>query len=206
MNLRSEDIALELEKGRSDPDDPLIIAPEPSLDELRKSGSASVDLRLGCWLLFLRQARLPCLTIADDKSQEAAAHKLSRYHYVRFGDSFYLHPRSFVLGCTLEWVRLPRHFTAIVTGKSSWGRRGLVIATATGVHPGFTGCLTLEITNLGEIPIELHPGMPICQLFIHELRGPSKYGDQSNFAGQRRPVPGLVRTDDFSRLLSPQKD
>lgn len=54
-------------------------------------------------------------------------------------------------------------------GRSSWGREGLVIATATGVHPGYSGILTLELTNLGEIPLRLYPGIAIAQLFVHTV-------------------------------------
>ena len=129
--------------------DPLVITPSPELADLNTSGSASIDLRLGTWFVSLRQARMPCLEV-DDPSLGA---QFTKNHYVRFGDSYFLHPRSFVLGTTLEWIRLPRDLAAYVIGKSSWGRRGLIIATATGVHPGFKGCLTLELTNVGEIPI-----------------------------------------------------
>src|SRR5262245_18868742 len=101
-----------------------------------------------------------------DIDQEQGA-QLNKTHYVRFGDKYILHPGSFVFGVTLEWLRLPGDLAAYVIGRSSWGRRGLIIATATGVHPGFKGCLTLALTNVGEIPIAIKPGMETCQLFLH---------------------------------------
>jgi dCTP deaminase len=122
-------------------------------------------------------------------------------HYVRFDGRFILHPRSFVLATTLEWIRMPRTLAGYVTGKSSWGRRGLVIETAPGVHPGFIGCLTLELANVGEIPIEIYPGTPICQLFFHRVEGDTSRADQSAFVGRRQPVLGHVRLDDFSKKL-----
>ncbi len=106
---------------------------------------------------------------------------------MRFGEDFILHPRSFVLGVTLEWLRMPSNFAGYVIGKSSWGRRGLIIATATGVHPGFTGCLTLELSNIGDLPIAIRPGMTIAQLFVHSaigIRG-DKSIDKTAFACKR---------------------
>lgn len=76
-----------------------------------------------------------------------------------------------------------------------------MIATATGVHPGFTGCLTLEITNVGEMPIELMPGLEICQLFLHDARGPLEYADKSNFVGLRRPTLGKIEVDEVAKKL-----
>ncbi len=86
--------------------------------------------------------------------------------FVPIGDYFVLHPGQFVLGETLEWVHLPKNLVAFVVGKSTWGRDGLIIATAIGVHPNFSGILTLEISNVGEIPIYLYPGLAIAQLFL----------------------------------------
>jgi len=64
---------------------------------------------------------------------------------------------------------LPRDLAAFVVGRSSWGRLGLVVATAIGVHPGYRGIITLELTNLGEVPILLYPGWPIAQVFFQTL-------------------------------------
>jgi len=183
--------------------DPLVITPSPELADLNTSGSASIDLRLGTWFVSLRQARMPYLEVDDPSLGD----QFTKDHYVRFGDSYFLHPRSFVLGTTLEWIRLPRDLAAYVIGKSSWGRRGLIIATATGVHPGFKGCLTLELTNVGEIPIAIKPGMAICQLFFHEVRGPRPTGiDRSQFAASRKPTLGRIGPDQFFQNLtnSPQ--
>jgi deoxycytidine triphosphate deaminase len=130
--------------------------------------------------------------------------QLAEPHYVPFGGTYILHPGHFVLGVTLEWLRLPRMYAGSVIGKSSWGRRGLIIATATGVHPGFTGCLTLEITNVGEIPIQISPGMLICQLSLYGVDGDYST-DSSMFAGKRKPALGRIRRDKMaSRLAHPE--
>ncbi len=199
MILKAERIAELLEAAQNTTTtDPLVITPQPNLKALRESGSASVDIRLGTWFMNLRPARMSLLDI-DEKKQNA---QLTKTHYVRFGDKYILHPRSFVLGVTLEWIRLPGNVAAYVIGRSSWGRRGLIIATATGVHPGFKGCLTLELTNVGEIPIAIKPGMTICQLFLHLVDGSgSSEIDKSRFVGMRKPALGTIEEDAFAKKL-----
>jgi dCTP deaminase len=91
-----------------------------------------------------------------------------KYDFIPFGNRFVLHPGQFLLGISFEWLKFPRDLAGFVTGKSSWGRRGLIIETAAGIHPGFCGCLTLEIGNVGPVPIPLIPGMKICQVFFRE--------------------------------------
>jgi dCTP deaminase len=121
-------------------------------------------------------------------------------HFVRFGDNFVLHPGRFVLGVTMEWLTLPRTLSGYVSGKSSLGRHGLVIETAAGLHPGFSGCLTLELANVGEVPIVISPGMEICQIFLHAI-DKHECEDTGAFSGQRKPAISLPRADGiFDRL------
>ena len=89
-----------------------------------------------------------------------------------------------------------------VIGKSSLGRRGLIIATATGFHPGFSGTLTLELSNVGKVPISIKPGMKICQLFIHRVESTSHDIDKSRFVGRRKPILGQVALDQFAERLA----
>jgi dCTP deaminase len=140
--------------------------------------------------------------IGDDR----APGRFAKTHYVPFSTEYVLHPHGFVLGTTLEWLRLPKRLFAYVIGKSSWGRRGLIIATATAVHPGFTGCLTLELSNVGELPIVIYPGMPICQLCVHRVEEGEEDApvDGSRFVGFRRPVVGQVSLDATARTLRNQ--
>ena len=200
MILKAERIAELLERGREDDaEDPLVITPRPDRKALIDSGSASVDLRLGTWFIVLRQARMTHFAIENQPSES----ELTKTHYVSFGREYILHPGTFVLAVTLEWIRLPKALAAYVIGKSSWGRRGLIIATATGVHPGFTGCLSLELTNVGEIPIAITPGMQICQLFIHHVEVTDTDNvDQSQHVGQRKPSLGKMSHDYMSRKLA----
>lgn len=204
MILKADRLADLLKKRKEQ--DPLVITPQPSIQELEESGSAAVDLRLGTWFVTLRQSRTPGLDVSGQSGDEPGESRLTRKYYVPFGEAFYLHPHHFVLGVTLEWIRLPKNIAGYVVGKSSWGRRGLIIATAVGVHPGFAGCLTLELSNVGEIPIAIRPGLQICQLFLHDVHcSNSDKVDKSNFVGQRRPVLGTIRLDEMARKLSQAK-
>ncbi len=222
--LSSKEIADVLSR-RATADKRLYIRPIPDLESLRSSGTASVDLRLGTWFSSMRHSKLSLLRVDDeveDLAQRAGLTgsqalevrdfikgtvsaneaNLMRSSYVPFGERFVLHPRNFVLGVTLEWIRLPKNIAGYVIGKSAWGRRGLIIATAVGVHPNFTGCLTLEITNVGEVPIAIKPGMAICQLFLHKVRPAKSAGVASAHAGLRKPSLGSLRRDEFARRLS----
>jgi dCTP deaminase len=201
--LKSDRIA-ELLANAAGTSDPLAICPQPPLSELRSSGSGAVDLRLGTWFVTLRQSRIPYLDVTRPGCDGGVPgeNRIVRTYHIPFGESFILHPRYFVLGVTMEWIRIPRNIGGYVVGKSSWGRRGLVIATAIGVHPGFSGCLTLEITNLGELPIAIKPGMRICQLFLHHVDTSSEEIDKSSFVGKRRPTLGKVEIDPTAAKLS----
>lgn len=201
MILKADRIAHLLE-SEEPPKDPLVITPRPDLDDYKSSGAASIDLRLGGWFTILKHARASVLDVGSTMDGKLTAEAITKLHYVRFGDKFILHPRSFVLGTTLEWLRIPKNIAGYVTSRSSWGRRGLIIATATGVHPGFTGCLTLELFNSGEIPIALYPGMAITQFFMHTVETNSAMSDRSLLAGRRRPFLGPIRLDPFAEALS----
>ena len=200
MILKSDRIADLLESGDGSCD-PLVITPAPDLAALRTSGSASVDLRLGAWFMSLRPTRMVGFASPEQGGSEVEKGVPTETHYVPFGRAFNLHPRHFVLGISLEWIRLPRKIAGYVIGKSSWGRRGLIIATAIGVHPGFTGCLTLELSNVGEVPIAITPGTLICQLFLHRVESELDHVDRTTFVGLRKPVLGSVGLDEMAKKL-----
>ncbi len=205
MILKADQIARELESPE-DPEDPLVITPRPDFTYLQKSGAASLDVRLGRWFLACRQSRSGLLDVYERTSETPNEAKLTKAYYVPFGEGFVLHPRAFVLGVTIEWFRLPENRAAYVIGRSSWGRHGLIIATATGVHPGFTGCLTLELSNVGEIPITIKPGTTICQVFFHEVKlGEKKLVDRSSFIGRRKPTLGVIKLDQTAEDLAEVK-
>lgn len=166
----------------SDEAEALSVIPAPNKERFMEEAGASVDLRLGRWFRTMKQSNLPLI----DASKENIDRNFTKEHFVRFDKKFILHPGKFVLGITLEWITLPGDLAGHVTGKSSLGRRGLIIETAAGVQPGYAGCLTLEFANVGEIPIALKPGMKICQVFFHKTTS-SNVAARSQFKGSRKP-------------------
>ena len=207
--LGAEDLANLLEaSAKPEHRDPFVLTPMPDLPALRKSGNASLDLRLGTWFLTPKKTRHHLLDVSPEKIEQLSEDSFIHAHFVPFGRKFILHPHSFVLAATLEWIRMPRDLGGYVTGKSSWGRRGLVIETAPGVHPGFAGCLTLEIANVGEIPIAMAPGTQICQLFLHSIATAATRPGTSSFIGRRQPILGQIKLDKFAIKLAgkPQED
>ena len=179
----------------SNDDDPFDVIPRPDIERLKAKPSAAIDLRLGCWFATLRKSKSSLLDIRE-KSNLLEENAFTKMQYIPFRQKFVLHPRDFVLGVTLEWIRMSNKYGGYVTSRSKWGRRGLVIATAIGVHPSFIGCLTLELTNLGEVPIALYPGMQVCQLFLHKVDGAYVAGNDSAYAGKRKPFIGQISLED----------
>jgi dCTP deaminase len=182
-----------------DPSERLVISPLLDAVNQLKSGSASVDIRLGQHFTVPRRTKLSALNhLADDYEKNIQRYKDD--YFIAIGDYFVLHPRQFVLGETLEWIHLPSTLAASVVGRSAWGRDGLIIATATGIHPNFSGILTLEIANIGEIPLYLYPGVTIAQLFIMEVTpGIRENPIPSTFQMQTLPHPqnALLRDKAF---------
>jgi dCTP deaminase len=174
----------------------------PDLGELRKACDASIDLRLGSWFLSLKQTKTMGVSLIGDEDDKSMSR--TTQHFVKFGSGYVLHPGAFVLGSTLEWLALPSTISGHVTGKSSLGRHGLVIETASGIHPSFSGCLTLELANVGEVPLKIYPGMPICQIFFHRVEGATNSSDGPSggqFSGSRRPSLKTPRPDNTFQKL-----
>lgn len=211
MILATEEIRKRLNGQVGDPGDPLIISPLPrdvadpaaALENVEQFGGSAVDLRLGTWFEVPRASALSHFDVrmaAEQDDEPQARHTKTVFR--PFGGEFFLPPQQFVLASTLEWVRLPSSLAGTVTGKSSWGRRGLIIATAITVHPHFTGCLTLELANVGEVTIALRPGMRICQLALHELTNPApRPPEHASFVGFRKPVLAPIRMDKYAKAL-----
>ncbi len=203
MIVAAKKLAEEIRRGNEADANGIAIVPAPDLIQLEQSGEASVSLRLGRWFVTMRlSSETDVNTIYEPTSN---SDRLAKKYFVPFGNIFVLHPNRFVLASTLEWVRLPAMYAAFVVGKSSLARRGIIIETAAGVHPGFSGCLTLEIANVGEIPVKLVAGMMIGQLFVQGVEG-SAGGTQSSLAGQRQPRLGQIREDPIlTKLLSSRR-
>jgi dCTP deaminase len=131
------------------------------------AGAGSLDVRLGHWFKVPRRTRLGSVDLRRAKMHLKRG-SLHEEQYVRSGHAFTLHPGDFALGVTLEFIGMPADVMAFVEGKSTLGRTGLIVATATAVAPGFHGSVVLELVNAGTVPLQLYPEMEIAQLvFIH---------------------------------------
>jgi dCTP deaminase len=151
--------------------------------------SASRDLHLGHWFRVSRRTSLGQVDIAFAEDRAKARHQGQTEVFVRTGDKFILQPGDFALASSLEYIGLPPDMMAFVEGKSSLGRAGLLIATATQVAPGFKGCIVLELYNAGTVPMILRPAMRIAQLIFvstdHDV--PQEWLYAGDFQVQIRP-------------------
>jgi len=177
--LSDRDLAREIADGR------LRLEPyEPSLMQ-----PSSIDVRLDDLFRVFNNARY---THIDPSQQQDDLTALVRPEE---GEPFVLHPGEFVLGSTLEAVTLPDDLAGRLEGKSSLGRLGLLTHSTAGfIDPGFSGHVTLELSNVANLPITLWPGMKIGQLCLFRLSSPAEhpYGAErygSRYQGQRGPTP-----------------
>ena len=176
--LSDRDIRAQIDAGRVrlDPYDPEMIQP------------ASIDVRLDRWFRLFDNHRYPVIDPAQDQPD------LTRLVEVEGDDPFVLHPGEFALAATYELVTLPDDVAARLEGKSSLGRLGLLTHSTAGfIDPGFTGHVTLELSNTATLPITLWPGMKIGQLCFFRLSSAAErpYGSGaqgSRYQGQRGPT------------------
>jgi dCTP deaminase len=156
-----------LEEYLRKPEDALIITP---LLSKRQVGEASIDVRLGNQFIVFRSHRFGIFEPFGKSWFEPR--KIQERHVVRFGERFVLHPGVLILGCTFEYVSMPNRLECQVEGRASWARLGLQVATASSVEPGFKGVITLELSNVGTIPLTLMPGIRIAQLVFRSTDKP----------------------------------
>jgi dCTP deaminase len=145
----------------------------PLLDE-GQIGPASVDIRLGSSLIIPKKTYVESQDVTSPRMARQVERRVYERLRLKYNTKFVLHPNELILGVTFEYISLPRDVFCTVASRSSWGRLGLVIATASAVQPGFRGSLTLELANLSDSPIALYPGLPVGQLVFYDV--PSKGG------------------------------
>ncbi|GAB2525861.1 dCTP deaminase [Paramicrobacterium agarici] len=178
MLLSDRDIKAELAESRIGLDPYDIDMVQPS----------SVDVRLDRFFRLFDNHKYPYIDPSQDQPE------LTRLIEVEPDESFILHPGEFVLGSTFEQVTLPDDVAARLEGKSSLGRLGLLTHSTAGfIDPGFSGHVTLELSNVATLPIKLWPGMKIGQLCFFRLTSPTEqpYGSAaygSRYQGQRGPT------------------
>jgi deoxycytidine triphosphate deaminase len=164
---------------------------------LQAPKGAGIDLRLGNKFILFRRAGTasfdPLLEDEDPRSVQV-------YLELGWTETFVLHPNEMVLGATLEYMVLPSDLTAQVITRSSYGRLGLLSATAVQVHPRFHGCLTLELVNLSSLPLLLTPGERIAQLVLSRTSAVPAEVDEK-YAYPTGPQFSKVRSDDEARVL-----
>lgn len=190
MLLSDRDIRAQLDAGRVvlDPYDAALLQP------------SSFDVRLDRYFRLFDNHKYAVIDPAEHQPE------LTRLVETKPGEAFVLHPGEFVLGSTYESVTLPDDVAARLEGKSSLGRLGLLTHSTAGfVDPGFTGHITLELSNVATLPIKLWPGMKIGQLCFFRLSSPAEHpygagGYASRYQGQRGPTAsrsyiGFIRTD-----------
>jgi dCTP deaminase len=168
--------------------DRLVVSPILEPSEQLRDDQASIDVRLG----FQFALMAPSLIESVDEfagEQPPLLSSLYTRQYVPFGQRIVIHPHQFILAATLEYLRLPHNLMAYVIGRSTWGRLGLIVATAVGIQPNFAGTLTLELRNLGEAPLSLYPGQIIAQLFFHEVAGANDGEGLGQYSGAVELLP-----------------
>lgn len=178
MLLSDRDIRAEVEAKRVvlDPWDESMVQP------------SSVDVRLDRFFRLFDNHKYQHIDPAIDQPE------LTRLVEVDPDEAFVLHPGEFVLGATYEVITLPDNVAARLEGKSSLGRLGLLTHSTAGfIDPGFSGHVTLELSNVATLPITLWPGMKIGQLCFFRLSSPAEhpYGSVrygSRYQGQRGPT------------------
>ncbi|GAA2997126.1 dCTP deaminase [Kitasatospora sp. NPDC006786] len=179
MLLSDKDIRTEIDRGRVvvDPFDPSMIQP------------SSIDVRLDRFFRVFENHKYPHIDPSEEQPD------LTRLVEPEGDEAFILHPGEFVLASTYEVITLPDDVASRLEGKSSLGRLGLLTHSTAGfIDPGFSGHVTLELSNVATLPIKLYPGMKIGQLCLFRLSSPSEhpYGSErygSRYQGQRGPTP-----------------
>jgi dCTP deaminase len=177
--LSDRDLRAEIEAGRLviDPYDDSLVQP------------SSIDVRLDRFFRVFENHRYPHIDPAEEQDE------LTRMVEVSIDEPFILHPGEFVLGSTYEVVGVADDLAARLEGKSSLGRLGLLTHSTAGfIDPGFSGHVTLELSNVATLPIKLWPGMKIGQVCVFRLTSPAEhpYGSAvygSRYQGQRGPTP-----------------
>jgi len=179
MLLSDRDIRAEVSDGgiTLDPWDPEMVQP------------SSVDVRLDKYFRVFENHRYPSIDPAAEQPE------LTRLIEVSDGEAFVLHPGEFALASTYEMITLGPAVAARLEGKSSLGRLGLLTHSTAGfIDPGFSGHVTLELSNMATLPVKLWPGMKIGQFCFFRLSSPAEhpYGSAqygSRYQGQRGPTP-----------------
>ena len=169
----------------------ITISPMPDLSV--QLGSNSIDLRLGNTFRTFNQSKTTFLDPSDPKTFVSATDEV----HIADTEVFTLHPGEFALGMTKEFLEMPDDLVGTLEGRSSIGRLGIVIhSTAASIDAGFRGIITLELANMGKIPVLLRPGIRICAVSFEELTSPVDVPyhkkKSAKYSGQTAPLPSKI--------------
>lgn len=176
------------------------IVVDPLEDPSIQIQPASIDLRLGNQFRIFRHAQKAFIDPLRDNLED-----YTEVLEVEDSEPFILHPGEFVLGSIKEYIKIPDYLVAKVEGRSSLGRLAILVhATAGFIDPGFEGNITLELSNVGKMPVAFYPNMRICQISFEEMSSPSDipYGHpsrRSKYQGQRGPTASRISRDVSTR-------
>ena len=192
MLLSDRDIRSEINAGR--------VAVEPFEEAMIQP--SSVDVRLDKFFRVFENHKYSVIDPSIEQSE------LTREVVAEDGEAFILHPGEFVLASTYEVITLPDDIAGRLEGKSSLGRLGLLTHSTAGfIDPGFSGHITLELSNVANLPVKLFPGMKIGQVCFFQMTsdaehpyGSSVYG--SRYQGQRGPTPSRSHANFHRTIIS----
>ncbi len=187
MVLSDVDIKKYIEQGK------IRITPQLTPEQF---GSCSIDFRLGNVFSVFEHSRYALIDLRDKRDME----DLMRQVTVPAGEAFILQPREFVLAVTEETLELDDDVLGRLEGRSSLGRIGIIVHGTAGLFdPGWSGRATLELSNLGRMPVALYPAMRICSFTFEQLSSPvavpyrSKPGNK--YSGQTQPLASRLATE-----------
>ena len=147
----------------------IVIKPSPNFDV--QLGSNSIDLRLGKTFRIFDHNKYAYI----DPFKKNIGDEITREVYKKKNEPFIIQPGEFVLGTTIEYVEIPDDLVGTLEGRSSIGRLGVIVhSTAGSIECGFHGNITLELANLGKMPVALYPEMRICSLAFMQLSSPAE--------------------------------
>lgn len=172
-------------------DESLVI--DPLLEE-SQIGEITIDLRIGLDFLTSNQGREAFIdtTVNNINKRTLSSHFTETRRTL--GEPFLFHPSQTILFSTLEYIKLPNNVFAVLSIRSSYSRLGLAISTV--VQPGYCGCLSVEITNSGKMPIKILTGTRMIQLRLYKIKDESNYFNTSRkYACQVRPVSSKANED-----------
>lgn len=189
MILSDKDIRARIEKGE-------IVIESPDNGHNANVNASSADLRLGKFFKIYNHAQKPLLDPLDPESFE----NMTKLMEIEEGEPFIVQPGEFILGVTLEKIKIADDLVARVEGRSSLGRLGIIVHSTAGfVDAGFEGTITLEITNINRMPVALYTGMRICQLAFEQMTSkadvPYNKKKSSKYQGQMLPEESRIALD-----------